>query len=69
MTSPATVAALRGLILALLMGAVELALSEGDLSWRTVVLAVVPFVIRWLGEGVLLDRNDGPQPGPLGVNR
>lgn len=65
--TPLTVAAVRGLVYALLAGGLQLALSEGDVSWRTAVAAVAPFVLRWLGEGFALDRNDGRQANVLGA--
>lgn len=51
MTRPINVAALRGLILAVLLAALELAASDAEPSWRTLVVAFGGALYRWLGEG------------------
>lgn len=69
-TKPTHVAALRGLVYAALASAVAvvIAATPADLSVLGPAAPVVVLLARW-AEGVLLDRGQGPQAGPLGGRR
>lgn len=66
-TAPTKVAAVRGLLYALLTAAigVVIAATPADLSTLGPWAPVIVLVAR-VGEAVLLDRKQPPQAGPLG---